>query len=74
MKTIEIPTIVTLMVIISMSTKRFENIDVSCDVHCHFVAYLETRCYIHKRGVYQQLQSNLMKHICECFDHNIDEI
>ena len=34
------------------------NIVVSRGTHPDFIAYLQTRCYMHTRGVHQQLQTN----------------
>ncbi|KAL5187487.1 hypothetical protein HKD37_05G013152 [Glycine soja] len=54
--------------------EEIPNIDVSRGAYLDFVAYLQTRHYMHTRGVHQQLQPDLVEHIWKHFDHNNDEI
>ena len=54
--------------------EEISNIDVSHGAHSNFVAYLQTRRYMHTRGVHQQLPANLVDHIWEYFNQNNDEI
>ena len=35
--------------------QEISNIDISCDAPLDFVIYLQTRCYMHTREIYQQL-------------------
>ena len=42
---------------------EISNIDISWDDHPDFAAYLQTRCYMHTRGVHQQFQTDLVKNI-----------
>ncbi|KAG4989517.1 hypothetical protein JHK82_031842 [Glycine max] len=49
---------------------EWKNYPVSCGILVDFATYLYTRHYMHTKGMYQQLQADLMKHIWARLDHN----
>ena len=54
--------------------KDISNIGVFRGALPDFAIYLQTRRYMHIREVYQQLQTDLVKHIWKRFGHNNNEI
>ena len=50
------------------------NVKVSRDTLRDFPIYLQTRHVMHTKGIHEQLQTDLVKHSWEHYNHNNNEI